>query len=407
MMTRTLPHKKIDLKLHLCAVTMLLLQFGEQIKIAGVPLYCFFLLIDLCMMIKERSYKIVLPKFLSIDDIGQFAVFWGLVASALLPFSMRKVGMQPYLYCLATALVIFVINDCAKTETELDYLFYYAVIGLLIACIFSTFELVTGTHFIKMDAYYQRMGNNNAFGFQVNVNDNASLIAVGLFAPIYFWKRKPFMSTIIIFWAVGLLAMIGSRMALLSVLLIPFETILLKMVGKLTSQNRVIIKIISIVTIVVALILIFGVFNTESFLKLISDNENYAYDAARLQFMENAIKTITGFSVLFGNGSGVTVFNIGKSVHCVFLEILCDNGVFVFIWLMSLMGRQLFAFAEDIKTSRMLFVTEFLITFTLIGFCSSSMLRIRPIWMMWALVWKYYKLALPKKNMSNDDFTKR
>lgn len=378
---------------HICGLFIVSLYFGEQIKILNIPLYCYFLVLTIFLLLKKESFIIRLKK-INISDLSHFSIFLILCATVVIPIVYGRVGTQPYFYCVVSSLIIFVISNYSKDDNSIELLANYAFVGLILTCVISTYELITHTHFIKLNEYYARMGIGNAFGFQVNINDNASLIAICLFSVYFVYRKKKILSIIIAIWSLCLIQIIDSRLVLLSIICTLMTAIVVIVFGKILSYYKQMTNLLFFLGVGVIVLLFISFFSVDSFIYYISDSSNYKNDFARVDFMESAIKSIIGPQFLFGNGAGVTVEKIGYSIHSLLVELLCDYGIFVFVWFMYFLIKLILSFSEKISVSSKSFITSFTVAFILISFCSSSMLRIRPIWMMFSLVWNYYRITL-------------
>ena len=392
IMNKYLRIRKDSVPLYCCGMLILTSFFGEQYKIAGIPIYCFFILFTILFTIMGYGKKRSTIDTARIDDLTVFGVGWIAIAT-LLFLTYGRSMTTPYLYCISTVLIIININNNSSSLHHIEILYRFAYLGLIITCIVCSVEFLTGTHFIKIyNDYYVRMGRGNSFGFQVNINDNASCLTACMFVPLFNFNRKRRLNTIILIWIVALLIMIGSRLALIAMISIFCMYILVSLTNKLDDiaghQLGVIVFLIGLLAIIVFA----GTITTQRFLSIISDEANLNYDLARLMFMKKALQKTDALGLLIGNGAGVTQQRIGYSIHCVFVEILCDYGVFVFSWLFYFLIKMAFSFTDSICIATKRYTSSFAICFILLGFCSSSMLRIRTIWAVFSLVWCNYRM---------------
>ena len=372
--------------------------FGEQIKIFNVPLYAILTAAEL-VLIASRSRKQYMPED---KTIIFFAIFWLIVASVLLLFSYSRVGFHPWIYAAESALILIIITENVQNGYDWEKFIVYVFIAHILTCAFSTYELATGTHFLKyIDTYYLRMGLNNAFGFQVNINDNASVVAVGLFAVLPFLKKKKKLSIAVLIWSYYLLYRLGSRMCLLTCYVVIILAVLLFVANSIISSKR--IKSFFTFFFVIIIIIIFTIVlvNENVFLSIFSDDINFVSDAARIEFMKESLSVTASNSLFLGNGPGVTSALIGKSIHSMPVEILCDYGIGVFAFFMYILIKMGTSFSIIGQLKSAIYITCFACAFFFLSFCSSSALHIRFLWVVFALVWKWYalqKMSTPVEN---------
>ena len=368
--------------------------FGEQFKVFSVPIYCYFIVFTIIVMAFNSEARIRVNKKIQLNNLSHFAVLWAVLATFLFLFTISKVGTQPYLYCIASALIVYVVANSAKDKESTDILFKFAYVAIVFTCIVCVFELITGIHIIRTDEYYTRMGTGNSFGFQVNVNDNASLLVMSLFAPLYFFKRRKVLNIMVLLLLGYLIVRIGSRLAILSALGGLIVAMMTSVTALVDRKGNRFLTISLFFGGLAAIVLLIATLDSQKFLSVISDTGNYANDMARIVFMQRALNRTNLLGYLVGNGAGVTQMKVGYSIHSMFVEILCDYGIFVTAWFASFPIKLLLSFNKSIKTSSKMYLVSFALCYVMISFCSSSMLRIRGIWVLFSLGWSYYQVLL-------------
>jgi hypothetical protein len=353
--------------------------------------------------------KITIPKKVLPDSgLQLFSLLMICMAVILLPFSFDKVDFTVFLTCCLTAIVMYVVNANCKTAEDVKFLLSFVLIGHLIVCAATQYELVTGNHFIVIiNDYYDKMGQGNAFGFQGNINDNATVLITGMFSSLYFLKRKPILAGAIVLWTVYLIYCIGSRLSIITLLCIAIIAVGVILLGKAAERGnkatRLILYLMALMAVAVAALTI----DTSSFLNAVSNSENYFADANRILFMREALKKTVGYSFFLGNGAGVTQHLIGGfSIHCVLIEIMCDYGIVTLIPLLILISKLLTSFVAQISTKRKIFITGFAATFTIMSFCSSSMLHILEPWIIMAIVWRFYLISCKEASAEAEEMGK-
>lgn len=386
------------LQIYSCGILIITTFLGEQIKLFSIPLYCYFIITTAILLVIKQGSKVRIKRKICLQCLSNYSFFWIIVASILLIFSIKVVGIQPYLNCIITALIIIVIDKVAVDTKSTEILFKFALFGLIFTCFVCTLELLTGVHYIYTDEYYFRLGLNNTFGFQVNINDNASLLVICLFVPLCFIqkneKRLSFvlLNFIVIVWSLCLILRIGSRAAIMAVIvgiLVAIFAIGLSFLSRRTQKAGLSFVLGACIVVVI----IFFLFNdTESLMLIISNPLAFASDMARLSFLRDALGNTDVIGFLIGNGAGITQNSIGNSIHSVFVEVLCDYGVFVFAWLCFFVASLFFSITTKLKLIDKMYFSSFSICFIIVGFCVSSMLRIRTIWAIFTLVYAQLKL---------------
>ena len=397
--TRSYKSQIRRLESHICGIMIVCSFFGEHFKVFGISIYCFPLIICILLLLADNHFRIPLPKGNRFTRIESFSFLLILFATITLPFSLNRVGYLPYTKILVNALMMIVVASNITDLESFDLVMKYFLVGILITATASGYEIITGHHFYAKtlinDRLY-RMGRGSAFGFQINVNDNSSLISLCVFIPILLLRRKSMFLKLV---TIGMIALLGglavtidARLPLLALAIVAVEAVALLLVSRYTKgvAHKFIVGLI----MVVALVLFFASFSAAGFLSIISSSQTYQYDYARLMFIQSAFKTITPISFIFGNGSGVTLNMINYSIHSVLIELLCDYGIIVTISFMYFMIRLQFAFADKISHFSSIYFPCFATAFLMISFCSSSMLRIYPVWLLLVIVWKKYVFDL-------------
>ena len=385
------------LEKHLCGIMVIFLFFGERLQFLGIPYYAYAMIAYAVARLRSNHFKINVHGFgkLSFANSGSFAVFWLVVATIMLPFSMRIAGTRPYTYALITCLTILIITLSIENDDDLYLIMKYAMIGVLITLIVTGYEIYTGNHLYRFDEYYTRLGRNSAFGFQVNPNDHATVLVTCVFIVIFFIRKHKVISTALIAMTVALTMRTGARLAVYTLFVIGIEVLVLALVSRLSARRAGVSKFINVFIFVFLGIALLMSFSVDRFLQMFSSSQEYLIDYNRFILMGRAFGTISPLSFLLGNGSGVTMVRIGNvNIHSVLVEILCDNGILVLVWLMYLVGRLFFSYTDDISKGKRILFPCFATAFVLLCFESSSMMRIHPIWMMLAVMLKVYLLEI-------------
>lgn len=392
------------LESHICGLMVVLTFFGEHFKVLGVSLYCYPLVLCIFLLLLDKHFRIKKPGRIQLSRIETFATFLIIFATLTLPLASRSVGNQPYTKIVVTALIMLVLAHNCNDEESVDLMLKYALIGIIITAITSGYELVSGQHYyakVLLDSRLFRMGVGNSFGFQINVNDNASLVSLSIFPVLIVLKKSRavmrFVCVAVICALLFIATGINSRLALLALMIAGFEFFLLLLISRYTKGR--VSKVIFAILLVTCCVFFFASFSSSNFLDIISDSQNFDNDNSRLLFMYWALKSISPVSFVFGNGCGVTQQIIGYSIHSVPIELLCDYGIIVAASFMYYIVKMEYAFTERINRFYNIVFPCFATAFFFVSFCSSSMLRIRPLWCYLIIMWKLYSFEKAKTEL--------
>ena len=386
------------LESHICGFMIVSTFFGEHFKLLGLPIYCYLLILCAFLLLADNHYKIRKPRIIQFSRVETFSSLLILFSIVMLPFSLGIAGSQPFFKTVVTALIMLVVAKNIYDNQSFEQVLKYVLIGIIITIAVCGYELITGRHFfakVLTDERLFRMGRDNSFGFQINVNDNASLVALSIFPVLLLFQHKKFITRL---FSVGLLIAllaiaisIDARLPLYALIIVAIEALTLFFIFR--HAKGTVPKFVVGFVFLIACIIFFASFSASGFLGLISNSQSYLNDYTRLLYMQWSLKSITPFSILFGHGCGVTQSLIGgSSIHAVIVELLCDNGIFVAICLLLIILKLQLAFADKVGRFDGVFFSCFATAFFMISFCSSSMLRVRAVWVFLVLIYKLYSL---------------
>lgn len=388
---------------HICGIMIVSLFFGERLQFLGVPIYGYLMMAFILVRLWRNHFKIIMNGFHSILNSNGFAWFWLFVATIMLPFSMRAAGTRPYTYALITCLTISIVYLSIDNDEDAEFLMKYAMVGVFATILVTLFELQTGNHLYQFNDYYTRIGRNSAFGFQVNPNDHATVLVTCVFIIIFFLKRHKILSSVLIALIVLLTMRVRARLAIYTLIAIGIEALILLAVSRIAGKRKGASKFLNVFVFIFLGLVVGLSFSVDSFLQLFSSSQDYLIDYNRFILIRRALSTISPLTLLFGRGSGVTMILLGNlNIHSVLVEILCDNGILVLAWLLFFVFRLFFSYTDDIERGKKIIFPCFATAFLLLCFESSSMLRIHPIWMVFAVMWRLYLITLYDKKESAD-----
>lgn len=384
------------LESHLCGCMIVLTFFGDQIKFLNLSLYVYALIFCLLLQPVTNNYRIRKPTLFKFSRVETFAYILIVLSTVTLPFSIGKLGPQPYFKTVVTALIMLVVANNIYDKKSFDLMFKYAAIGVAITVAICGYELLTGHHFYAkalLEDRLVRQGTNNSFGFQVNVNDNASLVSLSLFIALLGLRYKRRIKKL--FFAAMAVALfiitsaIGARLPLLALAIVGVEALILFLISRFTKGN--VSKVFMVLLVIFLCVVYAATFTVTGFLDTVSTAQNFTSDYNRILYIQWSLRTITPISFFFGNGAGMTQQLIGgDSIHSVLVEFLCDYGVLSLISLFYLLFKLELSFADRISFTSGIFFPCFATAFLLVSFCSSSMLRVRSVWVIIVIVWKYF-----------------
>lgn len=372
----------------LISLAIISVAFGDIYKIAGiVPVYLAFLAVAVIFeagtMFRQKPDT----------PLHFFALSWILFATFDLALHFDNSNMTIYFSSCANSLFIYLIACTALKKKDVLSLYSKALIAcVLITIIACVIETYTGIHYVNFDERYRRMFSSLAAGFQVNINDNATLLSLMIPAVLITMRAKT--KYLIAFILLVLVVQIGSRLCNVSIAVLLLLSAGLGLYSKIGDRDSkrtykvFLICIFGIVAIIMALFLD-SIYSALVSLSGESLSTTTADDLFRVDRITDTILLSLNPGFLIGNGPGATLEIIGYSPHCSVFELLSDYGIVVFASLLALSAPFFSAFAKRGGLMNRVLLTAFPVFFLMVSFTSSSMLRIHCVWVILAILFCY------------------
>lgn len=375
-------------------LTIIFMCTGEVIKISFLPIYAYLLILALIMYLiilfaNKDTIKLKINKLLLLSLVWMTFGF----------FQMMIAGVDnTYRFYISLLFDLTIIILILLTANEKKTILFYCkavVIGHILSILVSIYEFQTNNHIVKLSQEYIRIYGANAFGFQVNINDNVTALFMGIIATLILFaeNRKIKLKTIFILTlTIYIIFRIGSRSGYISLISFGITMIYVNLIDKFTYNKKSKILINSIFLLLIGVTLIW-IFNNNTLLEvlgaLFSEKEYYS-DLYRINIIKETFKLAYN-NMFLGMGPGGSTLTIGINPHFLFIEILVDYGIIIlYLILNSLLDIfKINTFNMDRFTKSI--IIAFVIGFIAISIASSSLIRVRIAWIMLSIVFSLYK----------------
>ncbi len=370
------------------AFAIVSVAFGDIYKIAGVvPIYLAFLVAS--VVFEAKSIFGRKPD----SPAHYFALAWLFFAIFGFVLHFENSNTTVFISSCANALFIYLIVCTAMKKKDTLSLYSKALlICILITIVACVFEIYSGTHYANFDERYQRMFGNLTAGFQVNVNDNATLLCLMIPASLLIVQSR--IKYLVAFALVALVFQIGSRLCDISLVVSMLLFLALGLYSKVGDRNsKRTYKVILFCTMGLLAIAVGLLFDPIYSMLVSMSGESLSTTVIDDSFRVDRILETLSLSVdpgfLIGNGPGATQRIMGYSPHCSIFELLSDYGIVVFATLIPLLSAFFSAFKGKGSLMNRVLCTVFPVFFVMVSFCSSSMLRIHCVWVILAILFCY------------------
>lgn len=372
---------------YLMIISIALTFTGETIKVFAMPLYLYgFLLTIICMSITEL-YKFKLTM------IDLFAFIWLISATFGVLAYQNSIGKQQYYSTITDCVLILCASAYCKSIERVDLCIKTIAIVFIPFLIVNTIELITGIRFSNMSDMYLRMSRDSAASFFVNVNDNTTVIVCTLFIVCLYNTQHTKWKMILIGAGVIIVAFIGSRLAMFTCIVVFTFKLITSYVYKKVGNVGSIKSILIIIAPLILIIVIGSYINSSTLIQKISSDSEIGSDIFRLQLLSTAIAKIGDASIILGMGPGGAFDMLHTNPHAMLFEMLLDYGIVVFSLLLTIIGKLVLSFKKNIPFKDSQVYCSFAIAFVIMSFCSSSMIRIRCVFIIMTVIYKKYRLS--------------
>ncbi len=383
---------------HMVFIVIILMSTGEVFRLFSIPLYVYALGFALAVYLisclknngKVRSNKLVV-----------LVISWLIWGFILMLFTEVHYTFGFYISLILNLTIVLLITLTAIDEQKALYYSSAVIIGHIASLAVSIYELRTGNHLVTLDAHYSRIFDYNAFGFQVNVNDNTSALFIGMFlilVSIIITPKYRLGKAFILLITFYVIVEIGSRTGMGSILLSGSLFLYTYFVSKVVHRR----KLRFIVDFAFFTLILFGltaVFYDNDLISVIigiyGDKAVYS-DQSRLEILRAGIYYASE-RFFFGLGPGVVTFKIGTNPHFLFMEILADYGfiiLFLFLGVIMTIAKTNHLQVEPQLKSTMI---AFALGFITISVASSSLIRVRVVWIVLAIMFSLHRCYETKK----------
>ncbi len=383
-----------QLKSYLFGLLVISFNFGDYFKIAGRAYSQYIAAVLMLLSIPElmgvfRQYKkqgqekrIVLFLVVFWAAASMVQVFWvGDIAS-------WKLGIRSLFINL-----FICFEMCVLFRNNQEYLLVMKSIevSLLLSIAVGLCEVFVGIHF---DTNVQEAAFRDEIrSFLGNPNDYATWIILCLLGVTLYYAKRKRRYICIVEWVLGLFVIYhtGSRSGMLSVLTAVFFILMgnaLKFVGSTRDGATGKKKAFHVLGIVSAMAL-GGLFLLGGDVVAIINKFSSAStsDVFRLKIIEGSLGVALKY-VLMGAGANQTTFYVGINPHNFLLELFADYGILVAAVIIYILWKIFIRmFDEKGITAYGIACYAFVPTFLLISIASSSMARLR---IMWVVLLLYY-----------------
>lgn len=371
---------------------MFLCCLNQYVKLFGIPLFMFLILIYACVKLSNDNFLI--RNSLGIINTSlrwhfPFFFIWILVGLLFASVVNNEAAWRSVLYITINTLGYYmVLSDTYYYDNIRKWCYKGLVMGIISNILVSFWELKSGKHIMPLSVDYLRRFTNRPLGFYVNTNDLAIVLIFMLSALFvgYIYSSKSFKRTIafIGIFLAGCAVIISSR----SVISIT-ATICVALFPVLYYQYRAQQKAGYLILLLLFFVgFIFISIKGEELFSIIFLSVEDPAITGRLDIWRTTwdlFKT----TVFIGIGPGQnTVIGYG-SVHNLFLEIMSEYGLLVGILFISLFVSLLKEVIELNCSFLNSIVVVFAFLFIPLSICSSSMTKLFPIWPCIGLILAY------------------
>ena len=387
---------------HAIFLAIILMSTGEVFRVFSTPLYVYALGFALGAYLifpfgdNRRTHKLGRNKLLI---LAVSWLIWGLV---LMLFTEVHYTFGFYRSLVINLTIILLIGLTATDERSALYYSRAVIVGHIANLGVSIYEFQTGNHLVQLDSYYLRIFAHNALGFQVNVNDNTSALFIGMFLLLISLATTPkyrlgkVISLAVTFYVI---AKIGSRTGLLSILLSGSMFLYTYFVSKAFRDNRLrfLVDFAFFTLILLGLVAVFYDNHLISVIVGIFGDKAIHSDLRRLAILNEGIRH--AYERMFvGLGPGVVTSKIGTNPHFLLLEILADYGVIILFLFLGVLMTLAKVSHLQVKPQIKSTMSAFSLGFITISVASSSLIRVRVVWIVLAIMFSLHRCYEARSN---------
>ena len=341
------------------------------------------------MQYRERHHRTIL-------FLGVFWAVYGLIQ--MLWVSNFAAWMSGYLSLCLNVFLILVCWYLFRGTDSINLFLRMAIGAWAVFVLFGTYEMLTGFHWTEPLSIWSR---DNLRLFFANPNDCGTwLVLCYCFVLFYQAVRRSHIVWFVLAWIPTFVLVLetGSRACLIGIVLLPVLYAASKLFIHMTNNSKQALRMLLATgsIAVTALALIFALYLTVGdavgLLDFITqDASNAQSNLTRVELIIQSFELITDYAMM-GCGAGQSVQYLGTNAHNLFLELFIEygfviGGIFVYM-LVSIFAR---FFHRRIPAGERAFCFSFTCSFIIISISSSSINRLRIMWVLLVLVFLYHK----------------
>jgi teichuronic acid biosynthesis protein TuaE len=385
-----------EISLFLLIITLTL---GET-SIFDIKLSWIFSVLAIIALLGSPKFRIYLDK--DKTYLLAFLLFWATYSFLLFLFRVDyPQSIEGIFSLLVNIVVVLFLLIAIKDKQQVSFYIKAIRIGLIITFYFAFQNVYLGSYVIDIDPDLIRY-RNVPVAFFGNPNDYATFLVICIFSIFVdsVIKRKiTFSDILLIITSIFFLSQSGSRSSIVAllffILMLVFYWILERMTKKSNFSYHTAILITMIPTIFLILFpeLFFNIITA-----IISNEQNIISDIYRLSIIKSSIALFLQ-SGLLGVGALNSTLVLGINPHNMIIEILTDYGIFIYLGYLIATYIILTNAKEGSNSSSKIVIYSIIPSYFILSNASSSMLRIRYSWILFAIIYIY---AILSKNRERD-----
>jgi len=386
-------NNKVTFRNKILYITIISLGLGKIINIGGFSLSEIFslLLLLYCALEIIKNKNIVFSKNTSINILIVFFLFWLLYGLLLFGFrGINQSGEQSLSILTNNIFITIMMLYSIRNLYDIRAINRAFLISIIINLGIAVWEINTGQHLGEINSI---MNNEYVFGVFYNQNDFATFLFYGLVSIIINFELSPktkanaFLHLFLLLTTGYILLKTGSRgnifgMALLFSLTPAF--IFINKIKKDTGFNGKSLDFLLVLFSVAISILLSKLLNVS----LVSIDSYRVYLAnTGMEYFFN--------SGLLGLGPGQSNYLVGGWVHNLFLEILYDYGIIIWLGFIAILWNLYSNYKSNLSILLASLISSFVLILPFVGISSSSTNKLRCTWIILMIL---YLLVNQKKN---------
>lgn len=371
---------KITFRNKLLYMVIISLGLGQIINIAGLSLAEIFslLLLLYCLFEIIVDRKLVISKNNSINVLIGFFLFWLIYGLLLFGFKgINENGEQSLFILINNIFVAIMMLYSIRNINDVKVINRAFLVSIVINLGIALWEINPGQHIGEINSI---MNNEYVFGVFYNQNDFATFLFYGLVSIIINFelshkkKMDVFINVFLLLTTGYILIKTGSRGGLLGMTLLFTLIPIFIIVNKIKKETRLYGKSIDFLLILFSLA-------TSFIISKILDLSFAGIDSYRAYLADKGFDYFLN-SGLLGVGPGQTNYLVGGWVHNLFLEILYDYGLFIWLGFIFMLWKLFSNYKTKLSNLLASAISSFIVVLPFVGISSSSANKLRSTWII-------------------------